>query len=155
MVGLVKKLQQGFDGSWKQTAVSYDAEGRLSREYQAEPAQREANAKYTSYSYDRYGRLQTTTHADGSTVEIDYQGLRTRTKDEAGYWRDEVKDALGRTFETTDPYLGAKPALTGKVQFWYDAFGNVLQQRVFALVDAAEASDCGQLKLLKCGIKSH
>jgi RHS repeat-associated protein len=134
---LSKKLQQGFDGNWKQTAVSYDAEGRLSREYQAEPAQREASAKFTSYSYDRYGRLQTTTHADGSTVEIDYQGLRTRTKDEEGYWRDEIKDALGRTILTTDPYLGAEPALTGKVQFWYDAFGNVLQQQVFALVDSA------------------
>ncbi len=133
---LSKKLQQGFDGNWKQTAVSYDAEGRLSREYQAEPAQREASAKFTSYSYDRYGRLQTTTHADGSTVEIDYQGLRTRTKDEEGYWRDEIKDALGRTILTTDPYLGAEPALTGKVQFWYDAFGNVLQQQVFALVDS-------------------
>jgi len=132
-----KKLAVGFDGFWKQTAVSFDAQGRLEKEYQAEAVTSGLpTSKYTSYSYDGYSRLVKTTHADASTVEVKYLGLTTSAKDEEGYWRDEVTDALGRTVFTSDPYSGTKPAVLGGVKQSYDAFGNNVRTEVLALVDS-------------------
>lgn len=122
------KWHGGFDGSLHKTVFVYDKMGRLSQQSApGEPAQ------LSTMFYDAFGRLTKTSHPDNTYTEVSYQGLVTSTRDEEGYWRDETKDGLGRTVESSDPYSGPRPAVLGKVKFWYDAYGNQTKQSVYAL----------------------
>lgn len=123
-----RQWHSDFNGNMQQTVFIYDKLGRLTKQSAAgEPA------RLTEMLYDDFGRLYKTIHPDQTYTEISYKGLTTSTRDEDNFWRDEVTDGIGRTIETSDPYIGTRPAVLGKVQFWYDAYGNQLKNSVHAL----------------------
>lgn len=118
----------------------YDKHGNLVQ--QSDPYFSSVNRKLTTFTFDKFQRPIQVAYPDAVTSEVQYFGLRTSSKDENGFWRDEVKDVSGRVLTTTDPYTLAAanpvaPTNTGYVQFTYSAFGDQLSQTVYVYENSA------------------
>jgi RHS repeat-associated protein len=84
-------------------------------------------------TYDALGRAITITKPDGSVAQIAYCGNGTLSTDEAGHWRRNVTDGLGRLIEVDEP---SSPSSSGSAcagafgpawvtSYAYDALGDL------------------------------
>lgn len=133
----IRQITSSFHSAARYSFVDfyYDKHGNMV--LQSDPYLSIPERKLTSFTFDKFQRPIKVTNPDLTTSEVKYFGLRTTSKDENGFWRDEVKDVSGRVLKTTDPYSSTAanpvaPTNTGYVQFTYSAFGDQLSQKVNA-----------------------
>jgi RHS repeat-associated protein len=131
----VRQVTTTFDSASSYSYVDfiYDKHGNLTQ--QSDPYFSSVNRKLTTFTFDKFQRPIKVEYPDTVASEVKYFGLRTSSKDENGFWRDEIKDVSGRVLKTTDPYASTAtnpvaPSNTGYVQFTYSAFGDQLSQKV-------------------------
>jgi RHS repeat-associated protein len=86
---------------WYQQDTCYDANGNVNFQSYSYQGNGWATAKVCSgsgdtYSYDALGRVKTITHADGTSIQYNYNGRATKVTDENGVSRITQVDGLGR-----------------------------------------------------------
>ncbi|GIU51200.1 hypothetical protein TUM4438_40000 [Shewanella sairae] len=112
---------KGFDGQWIVTAKTYDAMGRVTRQY--EPHFAAIGQYYSEVLYDDFNRVIGERMPNGSTNTRYYQGLETLFEDSNGKQTVKKMNAFGEQAKVTDD-------LYNELTFEYDAKGNLLRSYV-------------------------
>ena len=117
----VRSSARMFDGRWSIVLTEYDALGRpvhVSAPFASSGAHTGTASHWTRRVYDHLGRLTRTTHPDGSTDTVAYDGYTATFTDGLAKTRKEQKNALGELVRIED-HDG------GFVTFGYDEQGNL------------------------------
>ena len=117
----VAKSVVGFDGSLIYTKTDYDAQGRVWRQY--EPGS--FSAYFTETTYDVLGRPENIKQPNNGNITQTIQGRTTITTDELGQETHVTVNGFGETVKTED-------AILSRVEFEYDAHGQMLQAETIA-----------------------
>ena len=117
----VRTAQRMFDGRWSAELTEYDALGRrmhVSAPFAAADAHSGAARHWTTWVRDALGRVVQTTHPDGSTDQVAYNGRAATFTDGLAKTRRESRNALGDLVRVED-HDG------GFAAFDYDEQGNL------------------------------
>ena len=124
----IRTATLGFSGgSWYVKDTEYDSLGRI--RFQSLPFELDYGVSGTAshwntLSYDdALGRLTRTDYADGTFDRVEYIGLQVVATNRLGQSSSSVKNTLGELSEVVD-------ALDGKINYVYNAIGNVLETKV-------------------------
>lgn len=111
----VVKITRAADGALLKVKTTYDAAGRVLQ--QTLPYSASVNG-YIEYTYDVLGRALTQKDAAGNVTKNQYKGLTSVSIDERGKSSTRLSNLIGLVSRSTD-------ALNGKVDYGYDALGNL------------------------------
>ena len=117
----IRSSTRMFDGRWSVVLTEYDALGRpvhVSAPFASSGAHTGTASHWTRRVYDHLGRLTQTTHPDGSTDKVAYNGYVTTFTDGLAKTRKEKTNALGELVRIEDHD-------DGFVTFGYDEQGNL------------------------------
>ncbi|WP_037411009.1 toxin TcdB middle/N-terminal domain-containing protein, partial [Shewanella fidelis] len=119
----VGTLTQGFTGQWIVTATTYDAQGRVDKQY--EPNYDSIGSYFTQAHYDSFNRISSHTLPSKAITYRYYSGFETLKVDVYGKQKSSLVNALGEQVQVTDE-------LYSELNFVYDAYGNLLNSYVKA-----------------------
>lgn len=117
----VGTLTQGFTGQWIVTATTYDAQGRVDKQY--EPNYDSIGSYFSQAHYDSFNRISSQSLPSKAISYRYYSGFETQKVDVYGKQASTVANALGEQAKVTDE-------LYNELNFVYDAYGNMLNSYV-------------------------
>ena len=141
----IRTATLGFSGgNWYVKDTEYDSLGRI--RFQSMPFELDYGisgtaSHWNTLSYDdALGRLTRTDYADGTFDRVEYIGLQVVATNRLGQSSSSVKNTLGELTEVVD-------ALEGKINYLYNAIGNVLETKVTGtvLADGLSSSEISVL----------